>query len=391
MCTSKSFRNSAKPLVLLIRTTPLLEPRVRRVAQTLHNSGFRASVLLWDRGFLGNVAATENKGAYVVHRIKVSAPSGKWALMLLIPIWWMIEALWIIKLKPKIIHAGDLISVIPALFVGVLLRSKVVYDIFDFYSQMRFSYSKSSKLSFIYSLVGWVEKLAIKLSDVVILPHEQQSFLLEGVCPKLHATCVYHSPENIDFIKRDNRGANSSKITVLYSGYLEENRGIDHLIQAVDGLDSVVLCITGFGKKAHLIETTSNNMKNLVYLGFVSRSEMLELMRDADAFVVTYDPTVPVYKVASPSKLYEAMMFGKPVIVSKGTVAEGIVQKEACGLCVEYGNIQELRRSLVLLCKDTHLRQKLGNNARAAYETKYSWNHSKKRLINAYKQLTKRL
>jgi glycosyltransferase involved in cell wall biosynthesis len=351
----------------------------------------RASVLLWDRGFLGSVAATENKGSYVVHRIKLSAPSGKCVLLPLIPIWWIIEALWIVKLKPKIIHAGDLISVIPALFVGALLRSKVVYDIFDFYSQMRFSDSKSSRWSFIFSLVGWVEKLAIRLSDVVILPHEQQSFLLESVCPKLHTTYVYHSPENIEFIKSDNGAAKDSKIAVLYSGYLEESRGVDHLIKAIDGLDSVILFITGFGKKAHLIETISNNMKNLVYLGFVSRSKMLELMRDTNAFVVTYDPTVPVCKVASPSKLYEAMMFGKPVIVSKGTVAESIVQQEKCGLCVEYGNIQELRNSLVLLGKDKRLRQTLGNNARAAYENKYNWNNSKKRLIYAYKQLIERL
>ena len=381
------MKKKLTPDVLLIRTTPLLEPRFKMVASTLHEIGFNPLVILWDRGFLGKVSSVEDKGSYLVQRVHLKAASGKFSLIPIIPIWWAIQTILIFKFRPRIIHCGDLISVVPAIIIGSILKIKIVYDIFDFYSQMRILDLKSSFKSVFYFLVRWLEKLAIRFAEIVILPHEQQSFLLEGAYPKLRITSINHSPENVEFNSSFNRIEHIDKLIVFYCGYLEAYRGVDTILEAMEKIDVAILFISGFGTKAPLIDRISHNSKNIEYFGFVSRERMFELMGKIDVFFVSYDPNMPVCNVASPSKLYEAMMFGKPVIVSKNTIAERIVQKEKCGLSVEYGNIEELRKTIVMLAKNKKLRKEIGKNARAAYENKYSWDNNKRRLILAYRTL----
>jgi glycosyltransferase involved in cell wall biosynthesis len=81
------------------------------------------------------------------------------------------------------------------------------------------------------------------------------------------------------------------------------------------------------------------------------------------------------------------MMLGKPIIVARGTNADQIVEKEDMGLVVEYGNASNLESALEKLANDPGERQRLGRNARRAYENTYSWGLMKQRLTTYYNSL----
>jgi glycosyltransferase involved in cell wall biosynthesis len=76
--------------------------------------------------------------------------------------------------------------------------------------------------------------------------------------------------------------------------------------------------------------------------------------------------------IGMPNKIFEAMACGKPVIVSKHSMAANTVAKHNCGISVEYGDKEETYMAMKRLT-DPILRDEIGNNGRIAYQLLYSW------------------
>ena len=75
------------------------------------------------------------------------------------------------------------------------------------------------------------------------------------------------------------------------------------------------------------------------------------------------------------------MMLGKPIIVANNTNMDLIIEKEKCGIIIEYGDKGDLERALEKLVGNEEFRSELGENARRAYEEKYSWSKMEERLL----------
>jgi glycosyltransferase involved in cell wall biosynthesis len=92
---------------------------------------------------------------------------------------------------------------------------------------------------------------------------------------------------------------------------------------------------------------------------------MPELLAAADVVLVTLKMHIPG---AVPSKLYEAMASGRPVVlVASGEAAE-IVREHRAGIVVEPGDLAGLARALQTLRAQPNLRRTLGENGRGAAE-----------------------
>jgi glycosyltransferase involved in cell wall biosynthesis len=64
-----------------------------------------------------------------------------------------------------------------------------------------------------------------------------------------------------------------------------------------------------------------------------------------------------------------------------------IVEEAGCGLVVNYGDVYELESALTKLALHPELRVQLGNASRFAYETTYSWDRMRERLLDLYASL----
>ena len=69
---------------------------------------------------------------------------------------------------------------------------------------------------------------------------------------------------------------------------------------------------------------------------------------------------------AVPSKLYEALASGRPVVLVAGGEAANIVSRHEAGIVVSPGDHAGLVSALRTLAADPDLRRRLGANARAA-------------------------
>jgi glycosyltransferase involved in cell wall biosynthesis len=128
-------------------------------------------------------------------------------------------------------------------------------------------------------------------------------------------------------------------------------------------------------------------MDNVHWHGRIPYQSAIQLSAAADVLIATYDPAIPNHRYSSPNKVFEAMLLGKPIIVAQDTNMDRIIRQSDCGLVVPYGDITALESALLCLQSDPELRQRLGQNARKAYDSTYSWKIMQDRLLRLYEQV----
>jgi len=155
----------------------------------------------------------------------------------------------------------------------------------------------------------------------------------------------------------------------FYAGLHGLAQGLEHVLAAAELLADTPLRFVLMGDgptKADLIrQARSRGLNNVTFLDPRPTSEVPPLLAAADIVLV---PLVTHLPGATPSKLYEAMASGRPVVL----VAEGepatIVREQEAGLVVGPGDIGGLSGALRTLSRDPNLRQELGANGRRAAE-----------------------
>lgn len=106
------------------------------------------------------------------------------------------------------------------------------------------------------------------------------------------------------------------KTIVMYSGNVNERYGVMHLVRAFEHLDdSYELWITGAGSATEQIKAYAAKDARIKYYGFLpSRADLLALQKRATVFVNMRDPKEAASAYCFPSKLFEYMRSGKPVL-----------------------------------------------------------------------------
>ena len=103
-----------------------------------------------------------------------------------------------------------------------------------------------------------------------------------------------------------------------------------------------------------------------------------------DLIAIMYDPAYGVNQMASPNKLFEAMALGKPVVVSRNTSIDVLVERRKIGWAIEYD--AEALLSLLYSIDSAELSES-GLRAQATYK-EYAWPKSEERLVQAYARLS---
>jgi glycosyltransferase involved in cell wall biosynthesis len=89
------------------------------------------------------------------------------------------------------------------------------------------------------------------------------------------------------------------------------------------------------------------------------------------------------------NKIYQYMLFERPVIVSDCRTQQEVIESEDCGLVFENENVDDLVNKIETLYNDPALSKKLGANGREAALTKYNVGVFKKNLEGLYAQFIK--
>ena len=276
------------------------------------------------------------------------------------------------------------------LWVGVLLKlggRHVIYDAHeDVPKQIMSKHWVPPRVRPLVSrAVGAVEQTAARIVDAVVAatPSIAEKF------PAGKTVVVQNFPEATFADDGGARPLAERADAFVYTGGLMEVQGVREMARAFAllpaGLNGVV---AGPFYPAGLEDTISAmpGWQRVHYLGRVPRSEVAGAMDRARVGIVLNHPTVN-YVDAYPTKMFEYMARGLPVVCSNFPLWEGIVGAAECGIAVDPLDPQAIASAIRLLNEDQELAARLGENGRRAVAERYNWEGELRKLEALYRGL----
>ncbi|MDI3542910.1 MAG: hypothetical protein PWP57_513 [Candidatus Atribacteria bacterium] len=351
-------------------------PRLERTAKYIADPGFHCLAVGWDRE--GRYPAAEKTTTFDIIRMRYRGQYGGGLRNLYGLFRWNLGLVFLhLKLRPKVIHAYDFDTIIPALIARVFIKCKVIYDIADWYADSR-------KVGRLRPFFDKVERWACRKADLVILAHEKRLQQV-GFIPRKWLV-IYNTPEDIykrsELVER--KPADNDYF--VYVGVLHSDRGLPQIVEATSALGAK-LVLAGFGPLESYCREAADTIPGIQFLGQIPYERTLVIEANAVAIIALYDPKLSNNRLAAPNKLYEAMMLGCPLITSRETLVGELVEKERIGVAVTYGDVQELSQAMNYIRSNPEEREEMGHRARLLYETQYSFGQQCEKLRKAYQEL----
>jgi glycosyltransferase involved in cell wall biosynthesis len=172
------------------------------------------------------------------------------------------------------------------------------------------------------------------------------------------------------------------RVTFVYAGVMGVAQGLDRILDVaarVSDLSQVQFVLVGEGAERESLTRRVENEKldNVRVLGPQPKERIPSLLAAADGVFSVLKFSIPG---AIPSKIYEAMATGLPILFGgEGEGARRILEAKA-GLVAPYGDITALEQGIRQLATQPALRQRFGNAGRVAAEKLYSRKEIARRL-----------
>jgi len=182
---------------------------------------------------------------------------------------------------------------------------------------------------------------------------------------------------------------NEEKEYVIYIGDLNYNRGIYHIIKASGRAKCPLILAGNFNSKVYYNEVQQlKEYSNVHYKGFIGKDKLDTSLAKSFAGLSTLlhigqYPLIDTF----PTKVYEYMAAGIPVIISNTKFAKTMVEKYKCGICVNPEDIEDISKAISFLKSNTEIAIQMGENGRKAFEENFNWQIEEKKLINLYMSL----
>jgi glycosyltransferase involved in cell wall biosynthesis len=172
----------------------------------------------------------------------------------------------------------------------------------------------------------------------------------------------------------------NGEFKVLYAGTVGLSQGVGTLIDAAELLTDesrIEIVIAGDGAEGPDLRRrlAQGALPNVRMLGRVPHERIPELYAEADAAVVLLRDK-PLFEGALPTKMFEAMSAGRPLVLSAAGEAATLVQEASCGVVVPPERPQELAAALKDLAGDRDRAQELGAAGRRVVVEDYSREHA---------------
>lgn len=223
---------------------------------------------------------------------------------------------------------------------------------------LSFIFSRASKLLYIGNEnKKFYKSLGIKDSKLVFVPY--------SVDNKSHLENARTLKPKKQQIKQE-LGLSKDSVVVLFTGkFIEKKRPFD-LLKAFKVAQTslmekdVYLLFAGDGEQRQELEiyTKSNNINNVIFLGFQNQTELPKVYAAADIFVLPSGLGETWGLVVN-----EAMYYGLPIIVSDLVGCGSDLVTRDNGRIFTYGDVGELSKNMIDIIVDEKLREGLGANS----------------------------
>src|SRR2546427_4756620 len=353
------------------------DPRVLKEARALIAAGHEVTAIGWDR--TGSAPAREERGGLRIFRVKTSGPMRLlWKDLIRNPIWWRRAARLARSLEFDAIHCHDLDTLPIGVRLKKLARRPLVYDAHEVFGYM----IEADVPDFVVEYTFKLERRLAPAADRVITVNDAVKKYIDPVAHR-DAVVVRNC---MDLVTDTYRPPPGPGFTVIYLGTLHKSRFILPAIEVVAGMPDVRLIIGGSTQLAPQVKEMCARQSNTRFVGQGPNEDVLPMTLEANTVLTMFDPTHRINQVGLPDKLFEAMVAGRPSLVTKGLMMAELVEREECGLAVPYSK-EGFREAVVRLRDDPALAERLGRRGLEAAKREDNWPPEAMKLLRLYEGL----
>ena len=372
---------------MLLDNAFLPDPRVANEARSLVRAGYRVTILAWDRE--GTHPAVEWWQGVRVERFgpRSRHRRGSAQAVFLVGFWW--NAFWrLLGSRVDAIHCHDF-DTLPAGYAAAAVKGcRLVYDAHESYADML----GANVTPWIKRLIEGAERSLCRRADAVVTVGELLAAdLRRRGARRTWVVGNWKSPEEFRFdpavvAERRRELAPEGALVVGYVGWLNADRGLAPLLEAVASQDDVALVIGGDGPLAGHVREAAARCPRIRTLGFVDPVQVPLYTAVADVIYYGLDTSNPNARYSAPNKLFEALAAGKAIVCNDCGELGRIVREEGCGLVVSELTAAALSDALRALARPGRLAECQARALRAGRE-RYTWAEAERTLLGLYQSL----
>lgn len=269
----------------------------------------------------------------------------------------------------------------PPLFLGLaglwlswLKGARLIFNVSDLWPESAVRLGMLREDSFAHRISARLETFCYRHAWLVT---GQSKSILSNIKERFPDRPTFHLSNAVDTVRFNPEHRTEAARSILssnggcvalYAGLHGLAQGLDQVLAAAEVLEgeskvNFVLIGDGPEKKRLMQDAQQRSLNNVSFLEMIPAREIPALLASADVALVTLRNYIPG---AVPSKLYEAMASGLPVVlVAEGEAAE-IVRQHDAGITVNPGDADALIKAMRVLVNDPNLRRRLGDNGRRA-------------------------
>ncbi|MDQ2656550.1 MAG: glycosyltransferase family 4 protein, partial [Bacteroidota bacterium] len=224
-------------------------------------------------------------------------------------------------------------------------------------------------ISLAYRLEKWIYRNAYLISG-------QTKGIVVNIKERFPSKKVLWFPNGIDldFFEssngqvswRENFGISKDEFVLLYAGIIGHAQGLEVILQAADLLHGkpIKFLIVGDGPEKNRLVKLANQRKlsSVIFHPNLQKREIPSLIHACDAYIVPLR-RLDLFKGAIPSKLFEPLSIGKPILLGvDGEARQLFIEEGRGGLYFEPENAASLAEQIVTLQSDKAATEELGRN-----------------------------
>jgi colanic acid biosynthesis glycosyl transferase WcaI len=276
------------------------------------------------------------------------------------------------------IPADIVVTSLPSMFlspVGLVLakikRAKFVLDVRDItwnYAREVTNPSRMMKLG-LWALEKYMI-LVVRQADLVagVTPGITKLLVESGVSPEMAITVPNAISGDLLTIgsPANDRIPDQTRPKVTYAGTIGYNQDVGILLDVAYALPEVDFFFAGDGPELPLLKQKASKLgaQNVHFLGYLSREELLKVYAESDVLFAKVRSTPTLNATAVPTKLFEYMATGKPLVYAGKGLAAEFLEKIGCALTVASEDLEAITAAIQELLSDARLRDTLGGKGR---------------------------
>lgn len=355
--------------------------RVHRLAQSLQEQGHRVEVLTVLPNYPSGKFRPEDRnrwarhgieGGIKVHRVRFWASrSGRIFLRLFSALTMSLALLYflprVVRFRPDWIWVQTPPWPLP--FVGIffkkLTNSRLLLNLSDLHPQALLDLGKLHP-NRLYRLLTRIERWAYRRADLLVGQSEEITSYLEVNVPEKKRVLYRNGLHDSQFFSA-RRAPNSVRFRWVYAGLLGAAQGLPELIESLD--------FQALGQELHIYGDGADRARIAAWIArYPHCGVWLHDPVPAEAVGRTlhqYDGALIAQKTAIrgtvPSKLYEAMAAGLPVVLLGSGESARLLRESGAGVSVPPGNWSKLEKALRDAGEPYALRSRRGRE--------FAWQH----------------